>query len=159
MRHILPILLLLLAVQPAHAQPEAVLPAGARIVDYVRTIDGDTIVVRDGAPAELHVRLFGVDCPELKAGTPEAFAAAYWTARCLCDDQAAAVALEQDPVASTDSFGRTLAWVWFRPAGCSGWSLLNEGIVRSGNGTLYEACQSARYLDRLREALVWADSR
>ncbi len=29
------------------------------------------------------------------------------------------------------------------PAGCSGWSLLNEGIVRSGNGTLYEACQRA----------------
>lgn len=145
------VLVLVLVFAPGLVRAEDSLPAGSRIVEYVRTIDGDTIIVRDGTGEELHVRLFGVDCADLADGSVDAFAAAMFTARCL-EDFAGAVAIEFDNAALTDSSGRWLAWVWFRPIASTQWNMLNEGLIGSGKGTVNEACQSTRYMDRLRAA-------
>ena len=100
-----------------------------------RVIDGDTIVlaVADGRHAATHVRLWGVDTPELenkrtgkRAGHfgPEASA----LTRRLCAGRT--VTLEFEPNGRTrDKYDRLLAWVYL-PDG----RLLNQVLVEEGFG-------------------------
>lgn len=120
---------LLLAALPAWAGET--LPVGELVpVEYVRTIDGDTIVVkRDGV--EEHVRLIGIDAPELDEGKQEAFYAAQHMAR-ECEN-AGMLFLEFDPEAGEkDVFGRTLAWVWEMNKDATYLSLLNDYLQEFG---------------------------
>lgn len=112
-------------------------PAG-----YVRTVDGDTLVVLlDGA--ETHVRLFGVDSPEISFGKAESsgFLAAYVLARTL--EEADTLYLERDPVDLTDRFDRVLAWLWVEEGGRR--TLLNTELLRLGLAKRYPRCASHLY--------------
>lgn len=122
------------------ALPLAALAAELEPCGYVRTVDGDTIVVEQGG-AELHVRLFGIDCPEISYGRAESggFLAAYAVAALL--ERAGAVYLECDPVAMTDDFDRALAWVWV-DCGDDDPLLLNAELLRLGLARRYKDCQS-----------------
>lgn len=96
-------------------------------VEYVRTIDGDTIVVvEDGE--ELHVRLLGIDAPELSDGLSQAFGAAFVLAFVL--ERSGMVWLERKPGEELDKYDRTLAWVWVRTG--AGAEELNSALVRGG---------------------------
>ena len=148
----------LLAAGHAWAQPPVLEPISELVpVEYVRTIDGDTIVVRlDGE--ELHVRLLGIDAPEPREGTPEAFFSAGNLALML--SRSAAVNLEYDAAAGEDSSGRELAWVWY--IGCKdpewdepdGLYLANLEQVAAGYAELYPECKTERYRSALISA--WA---
>jgi endonuclease YncB( thermonuclease family) len=136
---------LLLACAPALAiEPVAELVP----VEYVRTIDGDTIVVlQDGE--ELRVRLLGIDAPELDSGEMAAFDAAGSLAGWL--ELAPAVYLEYDADAGHDAFGRELAWVWYDDAedGRAVRRLANLQLVEFGLAWLYEDAQTSRYAAQL----------
>ena len=118
-RHLpsLALVLVLATCAPAWAQE---LP---QWVDYVRVIDGDTVVVRDAAGEELHVRLALIDAPELRGGGSDAFLAAYVAARLL--ESAPNVVLAVNPDQPVDVFGRTVGWVLIQ----RGWLLLDLGSL------------------------------
>ncbi|MFN8040679.1 MAG: thermonuclease family protein [Acidimicrobiales bacterium] len=94
---------------PASVAPRQ--PTSAATV--VRTVDGDTVVVRpDGQGAEATVRLIGIDTPETKKpNTPVECFGTQASAR-LADllPPGAAVLLEPD-VEARDRYGRQLAYV------------------------------------------------
>jgi len=117
-------LLLLLLALPAWAlEPVGELSP----VEYVRTIDGDTVVVVEDAE-ELHVRLLGIDAAELHDGTSAAFIAAAVVALVL--ERSSTVWLEREEGNELDHYGRTLAWVWVRTG--AGAEELNSALVRGG---------------------------
>lgn len=136
---LLPLLLLALSAQAAPWER----------CSYVRTVDGDTVRV-ELPSGEVAVRLFGVDCPELRGGTAAAFEAAAFTAREL--EAADDVRLELDQACLHDDHGRTLAWVWYHRGGH--WLLLNEELIAAGHAEVYERCQSKRYMPRIKAACV-----
>lgn len=137
--------LLILATTPALAQaPVDDAIARMQAVDYVRTIDGDSVVVSlDGEV--LHVRLFAVDAPELEEGTVHAFTAALYLATML--SEAEEVWLETDEEAQLlDPWDRTLAWLWIRPQGFEeGRLLVQSRLLNEGLCTYYPRVQSKRY--------------
>lgn len=113
-------LLLILSASPAWAQELSE-------VEYIRTIDGDTVVVVEG-DEELHVRLLGINTPELGEGSAAAFAAAFVLAFVL--ERSGSVYLEREDGEEFDHYGRTLAWLW---ADCgSGPVELNTALVTAG---------------------------
>lgn len=87
---------------------------------YSGTIDGDTIIC-----GPEHIRLFGINAAELHSHKSDAFRAALRVSADL--ENASAVYLERDPAATTDKFGRSLAWVWYRP-GTDGTRLINLSL-------------------------------
>ena len=106
-------------------------------VSYVRAVDGDTIIVKlPDAKRQTRVRLFAVDCPELRTGTRAAFMSAAFTAETL--EQAQSVFIELDTEAGAeDTYDRTLAWVWFFTADCTdGPRLLNLELYEAGRATI-----------------------
>ena len=152
MRRLLAALVLLLA-----ATAPAVADDDARVL---RVLDGDTSVVAVGRRDDVHVRLIGIDTPELHAsekldrdaarsGRPvDAIQAEGARAR----DAAAAlllgktVRLEYD-VERYDRYDRTLAWVRL-PDG----TLANERLVRDGWARVYTHPPNVRHVATLRTA-------
>lgn len=125
-------------------------------VEYVRTIDGDTIVVKRNGKEE-HVRLLAVDAPELRDGGPEGFAAAQIVAEIL--GSSPAIYLEFDPAGGEDTYGRQLAWVWWDTRLEDNYqittirSLLQLTLLIEGYAKLYNGQTSQRY-DLLRCAMA-----
>lgn len=99
----------------------------------IRTIDGDTIVVRDPSGSLRTVRLLGMDTPETVK--PH-------TAVQPCGHEAAArtrelagpgtpVRLQSDPTQdATDRYGRTLAYVWIDTTMLD-YALVDDGLART----------------------------
>jgi micrococcal nuclease len=151
MARLLAALVLLLATTAPGAADDA-----ARVV---RVLDGDTIVAVAGA-REIHVRLIGIDTPELHAsekldrdaarsGRPvEAIQADGARARDAAEQllRGRTVRLEYD-VERTDRYDRTLAWVWL-PDG----TLANERLVRDGWARVYTHRPNVRHVAALRAA-------
>ena len=146
--------LIVLLVEDAHGRGELgtvkIQAQGESIeVEYVRTIDGDTIeVVMDDRVVS--VRLFAVDAPELEAGTSDAFFVAAAVATLL--EGSLRVWVEVDPVAREDRWGRVLGWVWYEWHESPGfYSLLNLEMLHDENFgvSYYPACQSHFYDDLL----------
>ncbi len=111
------LLALTLMLTPAMAQVQsAEVLSMQQEVEYVRTIDGDTIVViYDGTESKFS--LLAVNAPELEDGTSEAFSAAQYLAEIL--ENAGTVYIEHGESSITDEAGNQLCWLWFRPVGDS----------------------------------------
>ena len=135
------------AEQPKAAEKAAApeVAAGRLIrVEYVRTVDGDTIVVRlDGK--EEHVRLLCINAPEKdQPGFHKASAAL----EALLEKRD--VYLEFDPkMDRRDKYDRLLAWIW---AGrdLTHLELVNSEMVRAGHAKLYDQYGLGKYGERLK---------
>jgi micrococcal nuclease len=116
-----------------------------RVAFVARAIDGDTIELGRGT----HVRLIGVDTPEVFLGA-ECFGpeASLFTERHLEGER---VRLEFD-VQRRDRYGRTLAWVWDEGR------LFNYLLVRKGFARVTIYRPNDRYEGRLRRAEAAARS-
>lgn len=117
-----------------------------------RVIDGDTIVLADGR----HVRLIGVDCPEVahrpgERDEPFGAAARAFTARMVAGKE---VTLEGD-VEPFDRYRRTLAYVWFVEAGQR--RLLNRRLAEEGLALALQYGRSRARLPELKEAMAEAE--
>ncbi len=123
-----------------------IMPIGKlQVVRYIKTIDGDTIIVQKFIKKHIHVRLFGVNTAELMQGKSIAFQASQFTAVTL--EHADKIYLELDPVALRDKYDRTLAWVWYREDG--NLKLLNLELLRHNLAEIYWKCDSVRYRNEI----------
>lgn len=124
-------------------------------VSLVRTSDGDTVVLRDARGRQYHVRLYGVDTPEL--GAADGFRAALYAAAQL--EAARRIELEPEPrkhrawgrTLVLDKYGRVLGWVWYEDAQGRE-HLLNEDLLRLGLAALYHKTPQGKYGARLWQA-------
>lgn len=129
---LLPLLLLTL---PAHAGP-APLP-GPIPAEVLDVLDGDTLAVRAiiwlGQAVETHVRLSGIDAPELRAHCAEekekAEAARDFARRLLADGRARLIEVQADKYG-----GRVRARVLTSSGADLSQSLLDAGLVRPYHG-------------------------
>jgi micrococcal nuclease len=104
-------------------------------------IDGDTFWINDGSDKGLKIRLIGVDTPENQArfGNPEEYfgdEASAFTKSILMNKK---VRLEYD-VDRTDSFGRTLAYVYLEDG-----TFLNEELIKRGFATIMTVQPNSKY--------------
>jgi micrococcal nuclease len=103
----------------------------------VRVIDGDTLVIRAGTD-EVHVRLAGIDAPEMH---PKDRPRDYWADRATTyaaartKDQS--VTLQLPEIRSRDKYDRLLAYV-FLP----NHEMLNEALIRDGQAYVYRLASS-----------------
>ena len=104
----------------------------------LRVADGDTFTCRDGRK----VRLIGIDSPEQEQ--PPFGSKAQQALRHMLPT-GSALRLEYD-VASTDRYGRLLAYAWVGP------TLVNEAMVRDGWAVLYTVPPNVKYAERLGRA-------
>lgn len=115
-------------------------------VPYIRTVDGDTIVVLYNGE-ERKVRLIGINCEESVAdeeylsktnqeNTDNGKAASEWTNKFLTD--ISEVELEFDTI-QEDNYGRLLAYVYVDGV------MLNEEILKSGYANLMTIEPNTRY--------------
>lgn len=124
-------------------------------VSLVRTSDGDTVVLRDARGRQYHVRLYGVDTPEL--GRSDGFRAALYASAQL--EAARRIELEPEPrkhrawgrTLTLDKYGRVLGWVWFEDQQGRE-RLLNEDLLRLGLAGLYHKSPQGKYGARLWQA-------
>lgn len=117
-----------------------VAPASAGRVSLLRTMDGDSFVLRIDDHVE-EVRLLNVDCPEYRQE--------YW---CRAEAFTVAFLLSGQPELEygderVDRFGRTLAWVRVKGR------MLNLELVRHGLALPVYLKRHSRYADRFRAAL------
>lgn len=99
---------------PVHAVEGGV----ARVVEVIKVIDGDSLLVRDGA-TYIEVRLWGIDTPEY--GQPQSGAAKEFSNNLVLNRQ---VFIEYK---ATDRFGRTVAMLQMEDR-----KYLNEELVKAG---------------------------
>ena len=104
-------------------------------------IDGDTFWINDGSKQGLKIRLIGVDTPENQArfGDPEEYfgdEASAFTKSILLNKK---VRLEYD-IDRTDSFGRTLAYVYLEDG-----TFLNEELIKQGFAKIMTVQPNSKY--------------
>jgi micrococcal nuclease len=123
----------------------------------VEVIDGDTIVVDVGGREE-HVRLIGIDTPEVyvDAGEPECYGpeASAFTKSLL--PPGTAVRLERD-VVGRDDYGRLLAYVYVAD-GSADEQLVNETIVAGGFATPLSIAPNVAFAQRFAAAARTAEA-
>jgi len=117
-------------------------PAWAWQGRVVRVLDGDSILVHDGA--KIHeIRLYGIDAPEYKQ--PFGRAAGRITRKILLRKS---VQVEQ---VDTDRYGREVALLYL------GDKLINKELVRKGAAWLYPRyCKRKKLCSGIRDAQQWA---
>ena len=106
-------------------------------------VDGDTFWINDGSKKGLKIRLIGVDTPESQArfGNPEDYygdEASAFTKSILINKK---VRLEFD-ADRTDSFGRTLAYVYTEDG-----IFLNKKLVNEGYAMVMTVPPNVKYAD------------
>jgi len=104
-------------------------------------VDGDTFWINDGTAKGIKIRLIGVDTPESQArfGNPEEYygdEASYFTKKILLNKR---VRLEYDKD-RTDSFGRTLAYIYLEDG-----TFLNEKLVKEGCAQVMTGKPNVKY--------------
>lgn len=111
-------------------------------VKFVRTVDGDTIIVEDSTGAHKRVRMIGIDTPESVAQEEErnneyGVMASDYTKELL--SKAGTIYLEYD-IDSDDQYDRVLAYVWLEDVNDTfnveniKNSMVNAIIVENGYG-------------------------
>ena len=123
--------------QPATVNP-AVSPNPRTSAKVIRVIDGDTFVISTGE----HVRLIGMDTPEMKTnrGTPDCFATE-------AKDKLTAmingtnVELEMD-ISKTDRYGRLLRYVYKDGV------MINEQLLKDGYASVFTYPPDVKYADQ-----------
>jgi len=103
------------------------------VYEVTRVIDGDTIVLA----GNLHVRLLGVDAPELRPKQCFAKEAKEFVQKQI-QGKSVEITFEGK---KQDRYGRTLAWVWY---GANHNTLLNAKIVERGYGFSYRKYPTSR---------------
>lgn len=112
-----------------------------RYYSIKKFIDGDTFWINDGSKKGVKIRLIGVDTPENQArfGNPEEYfgdEASAFTKSILLNKK---VRLEYD-IDRTDSFGRTLAYVYLEDG-----TFLNEELIKQGFATIMTVQPNSKY--------------
>ncbi|WP_027366950.1 thermonuclease family protein [Desulfocurvibacter africanus] len=128
------LIILILALQACTPTVQPDLPAGAWVGIVDQVYDGDTLTVIDPERGRVRVRLYGVDCPELRqAGGIQA------------RDTARRLLLQKSVIVQTidvDRYGRNVARVRVQDSDVS------EALVKAGHAWVYgrycriEACRS-----------------
>jgi len=126
------------------------MPQQVERADLMYAIDGDTIVVRTANGRQEHVRLVGIDTPEVGGGYreeecfgPEASAFAKELFR---QADGGVVWLEKDRE-DRDKYDRLLRYVWFRHDGTV--YMANEAILRAGYAERFRNTPNKRYVNQL----------
>lgn len=112
-----------------------------RYYSIKKFIDGDTFWINDGSKKGVKIRLIGVDTPENQArfGNPEEYfgdEASAFVKSILLNKK---VRLEYD-IDRTDSFGRTLAYVYLEDG-----TFLNEELIKQGFATIMTVQPNSKY--------------
>lgn len=95
-------------------------------VELINVVDGDTIKVKG---LDENVRFLGVDTPESTARIePWGYAAADFVREKLTSAESIVLQKEGE---LTDSNGRYLAWVWYKPVGSDKYRLLNLELIEN----------------------------
>ena len=113
-------------------------------VTYVRTVDGDTIVVDTETEDNVTVRLIGIDCPESvhpdeSKNTPEGLDASEYT-KSILDGQDLMMELGETP---KDKYGRTLAYIYI------GDEMVNLMILEAGHAEPMVFSDNDKYEDQI----------
>ncbi|MBQ7469093.1 MAG: thermonuclease family protein [Pseudobutyrivibrio sp.] len=134
-------------------------------VTFVRTVDGDTIIVEDSTGAHKRVRMIGIDTPESVAQEEErnneyGVMASDYTKELL--SKASTIYLEYD-IDSDDQYDRILAYVWledvddtFNVENIKN-SMVNAIIVENGYGIAKKYEPTVAHDDVLAELMSEAD--
>ena len=134
-------------------------------VKFVRTVDGDTIIVEDSTGAHKRVRMIGIDTPESVAQEEErnneyGVMASDYTKELL--SKASTIYLEYD-IDSDDQYDRILAYVWledvddtFNVENIKN-SMVNAIIVENGYGIAKKYEPTVAHDDVLAELMSEAD--
>ena len=134
-------------------------------VKFVRTVDGDTIIVEDSTGAHKRVRMIGIDTPESVAQEEErnneyGVMASDYTKDLL--SKAGTVYLEYD-IDSDDQYDRVLAYVWledvddtFNVENIKN-SMVNAIIVENGYGIAKKYEPTVAHDDVLAELMAEAN--
>ena len=134
-------------------------------VKFVRTVDGDTIIVEDSTGAHKRVRMIGIDTPESVAQEDErnneyGVMASDYTKELL--SKAGTIYLEYD-IDSDDQYDRILAYVWledvddtFNVENIKN-SMVNAIIVENGYGIAKKYEPTVAHDDVLAELMSEAD--
>lgn len=134
-------------------------------VKFVRTVDGDTIIVEDSTGAHKRVRMIGIDTPESVAQEDErnneyGVMASDYTKELL--SKAGTIYLEYD-IDSDDQYDRILAYVWledvddtFNVENIKN-SMVNAIIVENGYGIAKKYEPTVAHDDVLADLMAEAD--
>ena len=134
-------------------------------VKFVRTVDGDTIIVEDSTGAHKRVRMIGIDTPESVAQEEErnneyGVMASDYTKELL--SKASTIYLEYD-IDSDDQYDRILVYVWledvddtFNVENIKN-SMVNAIIVENGYGIAKKYEPTVAHDDVLAELMSEAD--
>lgn len=146
-----PLLLLLIGCAPtatfgcsSAASPDATAASIPGAATVVVVIDGDTVVL-DIDGTEEHVRLIGIDTPEVfvdEGGAPECWGAEASAVTKSLLPRGTAVRLERD-VVGRDDYGRLLAYVFLIDD-----QMVNETIVAAGAATPLSIAPNTAYAPR-----------
>ena len=134
-------------------------------VKFVRTVDGDTIIVEDSTGAHKRVRMIGIDTPESVAQEEErnneyGVMASDYTKELL--SKAGTIYLEYD-IDSDDQYDRVLAYVWLEDVNDTfnveniKNSMVNAIIVENGYGIAKKYEPTVAHDDVLAELMSEAD--
>ncbi|MGM1431336.1 thermonuclease family protein [Sphingobacterium lactis] len=115
-------------------------------------VDGDTFWIEDGSPTGQKIRFIGIDAPENRNAFKKKKeyygeeSKAYLME--LLEGKKVRLELDVDPL---DPFGRTLAYVYLENG-----EMVNELIVRTGNGILMTIAPNIKYEERFYKAQQYA---
>lgn len=134
-------------------------------VKFVRTVDGDTIIVEDSTGAHKRVRMIGIDTPESVAQEDErnneyGVMASDYTKELL--SKAGTIYLEYD-IDSDDQYDRILAYVWLEDVNDTfnveniKNSMVNAIIVENGYGIAKKYEPTVAHDDVLADLMAEAD--
>lgn len=122
------------------------------LLNVVKVIDGDTIIVRDSSGNDVHVRLIGINSPEPRdfkhrKKEPMGKEASAFANKLM---QSGLVRLEFD-VERHDKYGRTLAYV-FTDKGV----FVNDSMVKAGFAEVMTFPPNVKHTDRLVQSQLLA---
>ena len=105
---------------------------GIEEVKLNQAVDGDTIHVTDKNGTILKLRFLGVDTPESTASVePWGMAASKFTKEKVKTCASLVITADNGEV-ELDSYGRHLAWVWYKAEGATEYTLLNLELAQEG---------------------------
>lgn len=125
---------------------------GIEEVTLLQAVDGDTIHVTDKNGTILKLRFLGVDTPESTASVePWGMAASSFTKNAVKNCESLVITADNGEV-ELDSYGRHLAWVWYKAQGATDYTLLNLQLAQEGY-SLANYSNVKQYKDEIKGAI------
>ncbi|MBN2081304.1 hypothetical protein JW859_03755 [bacterium] len=131
-------------------QALALEPAGElEPVKYIQTVDAGTVLLALADGTAQQVELYGLRAPQLAAGTPQAFLAAFYTACNLAN----AKAVYFEPAGESAADGSSpQVWIWYEHCCRPELVLVNLELVSQGLADLTDEAESCIYAAELATA-------